>query len=249
MIAAPCKWRLRLQSLITALTSIAVVGCAELTTQQIQVPLASRATLSGANAELLNCGMSVTFDGNARPLSQADQDVLRQNPILEKFYKWQIDGFGYEMYRHYQMVVCVCRDMTFTTTEVANFEKQARTGSGNRFIRSISGRHLRTGYEADVPGEGSLRARVLVWFPLISQNCFAWSAVQYVGDFPADGERFLASVREVPSAQAGSSAGQAPLSSKPPVSARLAELKDLFDRGLITKDEYDKKRKAILDEL
>lgn len=42
-------------------------------------------------------------------------------------------------------------------------------------------------------------------------------------------------------------ANPSPISSPIPIGGKLAELKDMYERGLITKDEYDAKRKQFLD--
>jgi hypothetical protein len=41
--------------------------------------------------------------------------------------------------------------------------------------------------------------------------------------------------------------GRSEAASQPSAEERLAELKGLLDKGLITQDEYDERRKAILD--
>jgi hypothetical protein len=71
----------------------------------------------------------------------------------------------------------------------------------------------------------------------------------YLQDLPIEGIRFFATLRESPRPGTGVSQREATSSPKQSVSSRLAELRDLLDRGLITKGEYDQKRKAILDEL
>jgi hypothetical protein len=46
-----------------------------------------------------------------------------------------------------------------------------------------------------------------------------------------------------------SPAQPAPEAAPPTVTARLEELKSLLDRGLVTQEEYDERRKAIIDSL
>ncbi len=52
-----------------------------------------------------------------------------------------------------------------------------------------------------------------------------------------------------PFARSAAAEKRAAPGTKPPTGARLSEIKELLDRGMITKDEYDQKRKAILDGL
>ena len=56
-------------------------------------------------------------------------------------------------------------------------------------------------------------------------------------------KRLSGSVSASKSAQEGS----APVPSSPTIGGKLTELKDMYERGLITKDEYDGKRKQFLD--
>ncbi len=75
---------------------------------------------------------------------------------------------------------------------------------------------------------------------------YVWIARSDVLGATAEGRAFRCDAAPTPTPNLTTSAGAG---ASPGLDERLQKLKDLFDKGLITKDEYDKERATILQSL
>ena len=197
------------------------------------------------------CGASVRFSGKPRVFSKAELDMMAARPEFGPSFRWEMDVLIYVVGKINEVAVCGCRNSFFTDSEVAKSDVDAKALPGAQFIRSITSENLRSASEWDASiGAGIFtRSRSITAYPKVDKHCFMHMQVSYAEALAPEAEAFLRTFEVVPLTSGVNPEGRRPAASKPSVSARLTELKELLDRGLITKEEFERKRQSILDEL
>ncbi len=233
----------RCQAWLAASLVLAGAGCAELPRQATSLPdhvsVTPRASTLDVDAELPKCQARVRFSGKPRLPTSEEYSGFSTQPGM-KIAKWEVDGLVHERYRLKEGAFCICNDtMVLTQRELyeAGLSFPAPAGS-------------RAAAEKDEPVPNSqFRRRMIMSLPVANEYCIVMIGVTYFGEFPPEAASFLATFRHVSPAAKASDGSQSGSGPKASATARLSELKELLDRGLITKAEYDQKRKAILDGL
>jgi hypothetical protein len=228
------------------------VWYAEVFAQHSHISLAPRLGDLDVDVAFPKCGVSVRFSGKPRLLTQAELD--KEGSRFGKEFKWEIDQLFFMGNGLNESAACACRNSPFTDSEVAAGEEAIR-GLQGQVIRTITNDLLRRAWEADYPTQvfnvnvPLARVRGIVSFSTVNKYCIAMVQVAHAGIVPPRGEAFLRTFQVIPNAAPRSAEVQRPPGAQPSASSRLSELQELLDRGQITKEEFDKKRKAILDEL
>jgi hypothetical protein len=228
------------------------VGCAEFPGPRADKPsdvgFGSGAMPNAANAEFAKCQSSVRFSGQPRPHPDPGLAGAFANAPHLRVAKWDAEDLIYEQYRLIQEGACVCND-TLPFDKISLKEMSGNFPSAAvKKLATLTG--SRATFELDMPApETRFRRRIIMSFPTIDHKCVMMAGVAYLDEVPPEGHSFLATLRH--GLQRGNESTESwPASgSSAPAVARLTELKDLLDRGLITKAEYEQKRKAILDGL
>lgn len=194
--------------------------------------------------DIARCNVRVIFSGVSRELSKLELNQLSAQ--ASKYYKWQISGYAYEEYRRQEMAICLCRDAPFTKPET--MEIAAR-------LTATSDSTLQPVFAADPPGESvyglsrdeatNTPGRFRLLRPNGVDSCLLIQTLvpRWDQDKPS---AFFAGVSSLPSAVEKSAT---PVTKNSSVAERLKQLQQLLDDKLITRSEYDQRRKAIVEQL
>jgi hypothetical protein len=225
------------------------ISCATLP-EHISMP--NKLNVSGTTAKFENCKMSVRFSGPPRPFSTNELNEFKNLP---KFFNWELEGLVFEEHLLAEFAICTCRDLEYSLEEIQQNESQFQLNKEFRFIKGYDSPYFKKVIEfesSNVPGiPDKIVARYKVIFPNAAPKC---SFIQFVISDPATSSKStkffetLASQTNETTPQPEGNPSALP-QSKPSVAERLEELNNLLKRNLITKEEYEQKRKAILEGL
>jgi Short C-terminal domain len=239
--------RLLLSAGVLILTS-----CAQLPKN---ISAANKTTVTGSIAKFEQCAMSVRFTGPSRAFTptQLVEFTAQFAKEVGKFAKWEVDVLVYDEYRLGEWAFCMCRDYEFSGNEISNFEKFSRSNRKYKFTRAFDPPHSRRAIEVEGPdgefGVG-IKSRLLFMFPTKAPNCMFMQLVAFDTSTSSTAAAFIDTAQVAVEPSSGSAVSPpAPAQSRVSTSDRLEELRDLHRRGLITQQEYQQKRKAVLDGL
>ena len=227
-----------MQFLINVGITTFIIGCS---TQQTLN--AANAGQSSTEVNFSNCEVKVQFTGQAREFNS--NETLQLTGSLPKYGKWRATASIYEESRLTEWAACLCRDYPFTDAE-----KFARPGV---FQANASGRDLRiydktqigSAFEFESPESNpTTLVRVRVSAPASAPSCLLLQGVA-APESKSVARLFLEHAS--PSNHTKPELAQAQESSS--ALLRLKRLDQLLDEKLITRDEYDQRRKIILDQL
>jgi hypothetical protein len=215
---------------------LALASCAQLP-PHVSIP--HKTDVANTSATFAQCAMSVRFTGPPRALSP--QETAALGVQLTKFYKWEVDGLGYEQYRLMETAFCVCRDAAFSSSDIAQAESALRSNKDYKFLGAYDLAYSRRAFEFESSASSNgITDRMQFAFPTVAPRCMFVQAI-----------RFDSSTSSAAGVFFGTAQPATPASRSPSGSAanRLEELGDLRRRGLITEDEYQQRRRAILQGL
>jgi len=216
--------------------------------------LPSHVTISDTKSELDHvdigrCGVRISFSGSPRKLRDDEFSVFANQ--LPKYSKWEIDGWVFEKFRLAETAVCLCRDYPLTTNELqANMELFFKNTSGpiQRIFstpRSFVQEGVGPAFEsesAEPSAESKMRMRVIN--PRNAASCIVIQTTQSPSVEAASLEFFsrltLTSSATKPREDPSGTASPA---------ERLRQLDLLLKDRLITPEEYNEKRRVILERL
>ena len=198
--------------------------------------------VSGATArtdiDLPRCGLRVGFAGTPRQIS-ADDSAIATAP-LSKYFTWTTEGWYSQQYRMTESAVCVCRDTPHTPAELSALIERFRI---NPRSKNFKVKEDSVGTVADYDGVSTVNGAMAVFrnvFPTAFPSCFLVARV-LAPEATAAASSVLFFSRITAVSQQGST--------NSPVAERLRQLDKLFADGLITREEYAAKRRAILSQL
>jgi len=224
------------------------ISCATLPSN-ISIP--NKIDVVGTNAKFEQCKMSVQFSGPPRRISIYELNKFTQS--FSKFFKWELDGLIFEQYRLEEDAVCMCRDLEYSLGEIQEFEKniQLDLDKNVRFIQSYDLPHSKRVIEAEVTTiPDGFVDHVKFFFPIAAPKCTFILGVLSDPSTSSVSTNFFKTIQSTveTSPQPEGSPSVRP-QSKPSVTERLEELNNLLRKELITKEEYEQKRKTILEGL
>lgn len=181
------------------------------------------------------CRVSVTFAGSPEKVSANEvQRMYAQE--ANKYDKWEAEAWRSSQFRLNQIAICQCRDYPITPIDTAQI-----IGGPVKNEAVIAGIGTAKDYEQDQSTQQRLRFRFIHLDAI--PNCVF---IQMVGAPPANetaASPFFSSL--TPASTSGSpmqpAAGAA--------AERLRQLDQLLKERLITQDEYDVRRRRILESL
>jgi hypothetical protein len=244
--------RKQILSLVAPLCILAAYNEAAAQHSHISVP--PRSGELAADVDFPKCGVSVRFSGKPRVLTKAEIDKTSAAGMSQNF-SWEMDGVLYVSGFQNEAASCVCRNIVFTDSDLAGMQDDVRKTPNSKILRTITHERLRLAWEADylassVGASGPLtRIRAISSFSTFNRHCIANIQISYNESLAPSREAFLRTFQVMPAASDGHATPPKPVFPKASASSRLSELQELMDKGQITKDEYDKKRKEILDGL
>ena len=212
---------------------VLLTGCAQQNTS-------SPSGASQPSTAVQLCGLDVGFSAVPRRMTQ-DEIKSVSSSISSSYAKWEMTGWVADKYRLTENAVCVCRDFQFSNDE---FQRIIST------IRSQP--YGATAKEVNIAGIGPT-----VQFESLSTSPMAKERVQmtHLADSPSC---LLLQSTILPEAESQRSQffyNLSPIAPKKTSAAaatpaeRLRVLESLKADGLITADEYNTRKKVILDSL
>ena len=201
-------------------------------------------TINGRQATLEKCGVTAAFTEEPE---RSDDQGLSNEPSYSDMATY--DKVQYRQGDYYaELADCTCfikmaPSMVTEDTAVQQFERENKGQvevETKRFVAEFADRKIfdLTGKTPSPSGPVSVIAK-----EIYQRHCVL-RAVAIAHDVQSleSAKRFVAGLGANPSAST-------PAAPSGDIERRLQQLKDLFDRSLITKDEYDAKRKEILEGL
>lgn len=214
--------------LLSALASV-LAGCTQLPSHNNISP-----------SPIVNmCGAQLQFSKPPRILSDAESQLAAGQ--LSKYAKWNITGWVVDEYRRSEVAVCMCREFPIEASEFkliqSNILAQATlSGVKERVIRGIGNV---TYYEPPVTNQQA-KQRIQVFFPVKLPSCILLQSTVT----PAEDATSALFFENTKFGKPDSSNAE----SRSPAE-RLRLLEALKREGLITGEEYNTRKKAVLDSL
>ena len=209
---------------------LTVGGCA-------QLPIAGSADGFGLPAvrNMPACGVSVRFSGHPVELSEGEAKVVARD--FGEYAKWEITGWKFHTHRLLELAVCACRDYPLTAAE---FEDNPPADVTRNYVIEGIGEAL----EMEKVQSSQEKTRLKIVRLKSASSCML--VQQVVSPTPNNAAAaFFPSLALTPNV--------APrLSAQPPagsVAERLRQLDQLLKDRLISPDEYNTRRRVVLDSL
>ncbi len=219
---------LALHRCLFVLAMLVIGGCAQ---QQFPGAQGSQAGKT-ATVEFAACRVGVSFSGIPEQVPKEETQKLIDS--LGKYAKVDADARRFDQYRLSEVAVCICRDMPFTDQdfEIGTFLVKS--------VYEIDG----VGWATVIEQERSPAERMHTLAVRLGQvqNCGMWMYVHAPPTNDAAKDRFFGTLRATQVATPTSPAGMN-------AAARLLQLDKLLKDRLITQDEYNTRRKRIVDSL
>ena len=185
------------------------------------------------------CGSLVRFSKPPRALSEAESQLAAVQ--LSRYAKWTITGWAIDEYRRSEVAVCMCREFPIEPSEFKMMQSNIRA---QPMIGSVKERVMRgTGnvvYYEPLVTNPQAKGRIQIFFPLQMPSCILTQSTVT----PAEDATAILFFENLQFRQPDGSNEE----SKPPAE-RLRLLDSLRSEGLISIDEYNARRKAVLDSL
>lgn len=225
---------------VAATSLLALVSCVK---QQDALTANEQSSFQGGRAIFNQCQVSVGFSGPARKIT--DNELSELDMMKNDFFKWEATGLAYSQYRLVEAGLCLCRDSEFTDNEVLMGIGKVMGMPKHVNILSLDVDFSRKSLQVDqtnLVGGKIITERVRFHYPTASKACMFMQSTKFDHTTESKAVAFL---------DTGRSAFEAMPANRPKtmVTNRLEELKSLLDRGILTKDEYTKKRASIIDEM
>jgi hypothetical protein len=213
----------------------------------VSVPLFPASSGSGVAQERKywqapQCGLQVGFSGDyGKETFRHDQNFESERSVV----------YSDVQNRSVEAAVCACADYSDITRPLANsFTEKALRDGGFTMTRiayieksPLGSFSDAEGTSADPSGPTRMRLRTY-WRSKCASSVFAGGPLN---SQPSGGRGvdFLNAVSEL--GPAASAAPPSPAPGETPLAAKMRELKRMHEEGLITQDEYDAKRKTLLN--
>ena len=192
-------------------------------------------------ATFQKCAVRQGFTGKPRPLRS--DEMKQMESLFGQYAKWEIQALAFEQYRRSEMLLCTCRDYPFSETEIKTMADAARStkGSGDQKTFTLDG----IGLGFDYFGETSLPEAVdklRVINPQRAPSCLVIQAIRApTTDIDASGFFGRISMTIDDATKPRSTEGSA--------ADRLRLLEELRKEHLISEQEFQQRRKVILEKL
>jgi hypothetical protein len=164
---------------------------------------------------------------------------------LPKYSKWEIDGWGYEKFRLTEYAICLCRDYPFTANELKPNAELFSKGRSISNPRTFMQEGIGPAFEfegAEPSAEAKERTRFI--YPRNAASCIVAQSTRSPS-VEAAGSEFFSRLALSSSA---TKPREAPSGTASPAE-RLRQLDLLLKDRLITPEEYNEKRRVILERL
>jgi len=224
--------------------AIFMAGCSQLPPH---VSMTNQARVNGSVSSFGRCAVSVHFSGSPRALNQYEAADFAAP--LTKFAKWEIEGLAYEEYRLVEYAVCICRDYDFSISDISQTETSLRNNRNFKIRKATDVPFANKVIEfesASTPSDVGEHVRLL--FPTKAPRCTFAQGVRFGANATDASKIFFATTEPYSVERPDGRSSDRPAKQKS-VADRLEALRDLRQRDLITQQEYEKRRKAILEEL
>jgi hypothetical protein len=211
-----------------------LVGCAQTGPNENRTPMPK-------TVDLKSCGARVTFSG---PPERPSRDLMQAfSEFLGPYHRWESDMWWFRQYGLIEMAFCACRDSSFTVEEVA-LDLSLGVGGFSITERDIKVPGFRSLTELEKNTSGEVQI-VRVGISETAPKCMLAQMVRSRGSDRGMVKPFFAALE----VQGASGSEPSPGKSAGSASDRLRQLDQLLKEGLISRDEYDSRRRRVLDSL
>lgn len=209
---------------------LALCACAPLQSSRPGADIALQPTITDIPA----CGVRVRFSGNPSQLAANQIQTIAKS--LGEYAKWEVTGWYFTKHRLTETATCVCRDYPLTAADVEDAADQRVTNTS--LVNGI-------GESATFASEKSPDER-LRWRSVRLANQPLCMLTQHIVSPEPDNAAatFFPTLALIPALP---QPAQAP--PRGTIAERLRQLDQLLTDRLVSQDEYNKRRNAILEAL
>ena len=214
---------------LSSVVLVALCACAPLPNQKHISDIAAQPTIKDIPA----CGVRIQFSGI--PSQLAANQIQTVAKSLGEYAKWDVSGWYFTKHRLTETALCVCRDYPLTAADVEENRDPSLTG-----ISTIPSVGEAATHESQKSPEEKYRWRAV---RLTNQPLCMFT--QHITSPEPDNAAaiFFPTLALIPSPP------QTVPSPRGTIAERLRQLDKLLTDRLVSQDEYNKRRSAILDAL
>ena len=215
---------------LSSVVLLALCACAPLPNQKYSSDIAVHSTIKDIPA----CGVRVQFSGT--PSELAASDIQKYANALGEYAKWEVTGWHFNKHRLRETAICLCRDYPLTAADVEGIRDPNVTGTS-----SIRGIGETVTQESQKSPEEKFKWRSV---RLTSQPLCMF--MQHIISPEPDNAAavFFPTLALIPSPPQ-----TVPAPPRGTIAERLRQLDQLLTDRLVSQDEYNKRRSAILEAL
>lgn len=235
----------RARRFVVLVVAASIYGCAS---TPANVSFNNSVAISDTTVRFEQCGVSVRFRGYPRQITPQELTDLTRN--LAGSLKWDVVGYGFDEPRLAEVAVCTCRDAVFGARDMEQFRALTQEGGNNKFIALLNSSYSQyiLRYEA-ANSLGEMIDRIQFAFPTVANRCIfmqnVWSEKSNIAastSFFDTARGAIGEARKPETAPLEKQGGKS-------IEERLDQLMKLRNLNLISQEEYDRKRKVIIDGL